>query len=72
MILIVIFILLIVSIFELVYLFKRHEKKEAIIYIALLVLTLPIAIYVSFAPKFVSFIELVFGLSALNRQRGVS
>ena len=66
MVLFIIILLLIISFFELLYLFKRHEKKEAIIYIALLVLTLPIAIYVSFAPKFVSFIELVFGLFGLE------
>ena len=59
-------IILIVSFFEIKYLLKRSEKKEAIVYIALLVLTTPLALYVSLAPKFGSFVEIVFSLFGIN------
>ena len=57
---IIVYIMILLCILEVRRLFKKHEKKEAFVYIAIIVLTLPIALYVSMAPKFTSFVESVF------------
>ncbi len=63
---IVLFVFLAVVAFDVVRAFKKNEKKEAIIHIVLTVLVIPMALYVSLEPKFVSFAEVVHRLLGIK------
>jgi Kef-type K+ transport system membrane component KefB len=63
---IVILIFLIVAAFDIVRAFKKKEKREAAIHIAIVALVIPMALYVTLEPKFTSFAELIFGLLGIE------
>jgi uncharacterized membrane protein HdeD (DUF308 family) len=58
---------IIVSFFELVHLFKTKEKKEAVIYIVLSVLTVIFALFLMLTPDYSSFSKIFLGLAGIKQ-----
>ena len=55
-------ILLIASIFELRFLFRQNEKKEAAIYLCIIVFTTGLSICLMLTPQFYSFAKMMNSL----------
>lgn len=55
-------IFLIVSVFEVRFLIKHNEKKEAIIYICIVAAAMAISVYLALNPVFTSFATLMLRL----------
>ncbi len=55
-------IIVIASVFEVRYLFKMQEKKEAVIYLIITALTLGLSAYLMLAPKIYSFARMMLDL----------
>jgi len=52
-------IFLIVSVFELRLLFRQKEKKEAAVYLCIIVLTTGLSVYLMLTPQFYSFSKMM-------------
>lgn len=60
-------IFLIVSVFELVHLFKTKNKKEAVVYIVLSGFAVLIAAYLMLTPDYSSFSKIILGLAGIKQ-----
>jgi uncharacterized membrane protein HdeD (DUF308 family) len=59
-------IFLIVSVFELIHLFKKKEKKEAAVYIVFSALALLLAVFLMLKPDYSSFTKIILGLAGIK------
>jgi len=60
-------IFLIVSFFEIMHLFKIKEKKEAVIFIGIAVITITLAVFLLLTPDYSSFSKTVLSLIGIKQ-----
>lgn len=61
--LLILCIFIIVSVFELKHLFKKKEKKEALIYIIISGFAAMLAVFMMLVPDFISFSKIFLGIA---------